>query len=156
MIHLVCRSTVATFVGAFDAIRTAFAKATKQPAGLFSFNSKGACPDCKGIGSTAVEMAFMDTARVRCDTCEGRRFAPSVLDHKLRGKSIAEVLALTVDDAHRFFTEKRVKPHLQRLVDVGLGYAALGQTLDTLSGGEAQRLKLATELHRCVCVRDVM
>ncbi|MFI1385443.1 ATP-binding cassette domain-containing protein [Embleya sp. NPDC020886] len=142
------RSTPASHLGIMDPIRALFAKASGERPGLFSFNSAGACPACQGRGSITVEMAFMDPVTTICERCEGRRFDDKVLGHPLRGKSIIDVLALTVEDAHEFFTEKRIRPHLAALAEVGLGYVTLGQPLGTLSGGERQRLKLAGELHK--------
>ncbi|MYS79442.1 ATP-binding cassette domain-containing protein [Embleya scabrispora] len=142
------RSTPASHIGIMDPIRALFAKANGEKPGLFSFNSAGACPACQGRGSVTVEMAFMDPVTTICERCEGRRFDDKVLGYPLRGKSIIDVLTLTVEDAHEFFTEKRIRPHLAALAEVGLGYVTLGQPLGTLSGGERQRLKLAGELHK--------
>jgi excinuclease ABC A subunit len=142
------RSTPASHIGIMDTIRQLFAKASGQKPGMFSFNSTGACPACQGRGSVTVEMAFMDPVTTVCEVCEGRRFDNKVLEHPLRGKSIIDVLALTVEDARAFFTEKKVQTHLAAVEEVGLGYLTLGQPLSTLSGGERQRLKLAGELHK--------
>lgn len=136
------RSNPATYSGLLDPIRTAFAKANGVKAALFSANSEGACPACKGIGLIYTDLAMMAGVASVCERCEGRRFTDEVLTYTLRGKNISEVLAMSVTDAHAFF------PHLilGRLVDVGLGYLSLGQPLTTLSGGERQRLKLAIHL----------
>ncbi|WP_433201986.1 ATP-binding cassette domain-containing protein [Dactylosporangium sp. CS-047395] len=142
------RSNPATYLELMDGIRKLFAKASGQPEALFSFNSKGACEECQGRGVIITEIAFMDPVTTHCETCHGRRFKESVLEHQLRGKSIADVLELPAEEAVGFFTEKALKPKLQGLVDVGLGYLTLGQPLSTLSGGERQRIKLATQLHR--------
>ncbi|MCW2883203.1 MAG: hypothetical protein QOE54_7047 [Streptosporangiaceae bacterium] len=142
------RSTPASHIGIMDTIRQLFAKASGQKPGMFSFNSTGACTACQGRGSVTVEMAFMDPVTTVCEVCEGRRFDNKVLEHPLRGKSIIDVLALTVEDAHAFFNEKKVQTHLAAVEEVGLGYLTLGQPLSTLSGGERQRLKLAGELHK--------
>jgi excinuclease UvrABC ATPase subunit len=142
------RSTPASHIGIMDTVRQLFAKASGQKPGMFSFNSTGACPACQGRGSVTVEMAFMDPVTAVCEVCEGRRFDNKVLEHPLRGKSIIDVLALTVEDAHAFFTEKKVRTHLAAVEEVGLGYLTLGQPFSTLSGGERQRLKLAGELHK--------
>jgi excinuclease UvrABC ATPase subunit len=115
-------------------------------ASLFSANSKGACPECNGLGVIFTDLAHLDPMITECDTREGKRFTGEVLRHELRGKSIADVYAMSVGDAHAFFTEPAIKKLLQGLVDVGLGYLTLGQPLSTLSGGERQRLKLAAEL----------
>ena len=113
---------------------------------LFSANSEGACPKCKGLGLIYTDLAFMAGVVSVCEVCEGRRFTDEVLGYRLRGKNIAEVLAMSVEEAAGFFTEKPVRVMLDRLADVGLGYISLGQMLNTLSGGERQRLKLAIEM----------
>ena len=140
------RSNPATWLGLFDGIRKAFAAATGQPAALFSFNSRGACEACKGQGSVAVEMSFLDDVRVVCADCAGRRYRDEVLELKWDGRDIHEVLGLTTEDAIRLLPDERLCSRLQVLDDVGLGYLTLGQPLSTLSGGECQRLKLASEL----------
>ncbi len=127
-------------------MRKAFAKANGVEASLFSANSKGACPDCNGLGVIYTDLAHLDPMITTCETCEGKRFLPEVLAHELRGKSIADVYEMSIEDAAKFFTEPAVAKILQGLVDVGLGYLTLGQPLSTLSGGERQRLKLAAEL----------
>jgi excinuclease UvrABC ATPase subunit len=129
-----------------DPIRTAFAKANNVKPALFSANSEGACPACNGLGRIYTSLGFMAEVASVCEVCEGRRFTNDVLHHLLRGKNIVEVLAMSVEEAAAFFTEKPVKVMLDRLADVGLGYVSLGQELDTLSGGERQRLKLAIEM----------
>jgi excinuclease ABC A subunit len=142
------RSTPASHIGIMDTIRTLFARATGQQPSMFSFNSTGACPVCHGRGSVTVEMTFMDPVTTICEACEGRRFDNRVLEYPLRGKSIIDVLGLTVQDAREFFGEQRIRPQLAALEEVGLGYLTLGQPLSTLSGGERQRLKLAGELRK--------
>lgn len=142
------RSAPVTYVGIMDDIRAAFARASGARAALFSFNAEGSCPNCNGLGVVYTDLAFMDGISSPCDVCEGRRFKPEVLAHTLRGKTISEVLMMTVEDALVFFGEKKIKPVLQAMFDVGLGYLPLGQPLSALSGGEVQRLKLATELHK--------
>ncbi|MEU8015526.1 excinuclease ABC subunit UvrA [Micromonospora parva] len=136
------RSNPATYSGLLDPIRTAFAKANGVKAALFSANSAGACPACKGIGLIYTDLAMMAGVASICERCEGRRFTDEVLTYTLRGKNISEVLAMSVTEAYAFFPH----PILSRLVDVGLGYLSLGQPLTTLSGGERQRLKLAIHL----------
>ncbi|MHA4948137.1 ATP-binding cassette domain-containing protein [Micromonospora sp. SD19] len=136
------RSNPATYTGLLDPIRTAFAKANGVKAALFSANSAGACPACKGIGLIYTDLAMMAGVASICERCEGRRFTDEVLTYTLRGKNISEVLAMSVTEAYAFFPH----PILNRLVDVGLGYLSLGQPLTTLSGGERQRLKLAIHL----------
>jgi excinuclease UvrABC ATPase subunit len=140
------RSNTATYTGILDNVRKAFAKANGVDAALFSANSKGACPDCNGLGVIYTDLAHMDPMVTTCETCEGKRFLPEVLEHQLRGRSIAEVYGMSVEEAAEFFTEPAVGKILRGLVDVGLGYLTLGQPLSTLSGGERQRLKLAAEL----------
>jgi excinuclease UvrABC ATPase subunit len=140
------RSNPATYTGILDPIRTAFAKANNVKPALFSANSEGACPNCNGLGKTYTNLGFMAEVVSICEVCEGRRYTDDVLHYQLRGKNIVEVLAMTVEEARGFFTEKVVRQMLERMVDVGLGYISLGQELDTLSGGERQRLKLAIEM----------
>ena len=140
------RSNTATYTGILDNVRKAFAKANKVDAAMFSANSKGACPDCNGLGVIYTDLAHLDPMVTECETCEGKRFTDEVLQHKLRGKSISDVYEMPVGDAAAFFTEPAVAKILKGLEDVGLGYLTLGQPLSTLSGGERQRLKLAAEL----------
>jgi excinuclease UvrABC ATPase subunit len=140
------RSNTATYTGILDNVRKAFAKANKVDASLFSANSKGACPDCNGLGVIYTDLAHLDPMVTVCETCQGKRFTEEVLRHKLRGRSISDVYEMSVADAASFFTEPAIAKILQGLVDVGLGYLTLGQPLSTLSGGERQRLKLAAEL----------
>ena len=140
------RSNPATYVDAFGLIRKAFAGASNKPASLFSFNSDGACPRCKGHGFQRIEMHFLDAVIVVCDACRGRRYKPEILESRLRGKTIADVLDMTVGEAHAFFEEPEIRRRLGLLLEVGLEYLPLGQRLDSLSGGEAQRIKLAAEL----------
>jgi excinuclease UvrABC ATPase subunit len=140
------RSNPATYTGLLDAVRTAFAKANGVKAALFSANSEGACPNCKGIGLVYMDLAMMAGVASVCEECEGRRFTAEVLGYKLRGRDISEVLAMPVGEACEFFTEKAARAVLDRLNAVGLGYITLGQPLNTLSGGERQRLKLAVHM----------
>ncbi|MCL1900550.1 MAG: excinuclease ABC subunit UvrA [Promicromonosporaceae bacterium] len=146
------RSNPATYTGALESIRKEFAKANKVKPALFSSNSAGACPTCKGNGVIITELGFMETVSTPCETCGGKRFNPDVLEYRLGGLNIAEVLALSIYDAAQFFAKAGPAPvaaaHaiLERLVSVGLGYVSLGQPLNTLSGGERQRLKLATQM----------
>ena len=142
------RSNAGTYTGMMDDIRKLFAKANDVSPSLFSFNSKGACPNCQGLGVIYTDLAFMEGYKSPCDVCEGKRFTADVLEHKVRGRSISDILEMTSADALDFFTEKKVGKVLAALVDVGLGYLKIGQPLNTLSGGECQRLKLATELHK--------
>lgn len=149
------RSNPATYIGIFDAIRQAFAKANGVSPSLFSFNSKGSCPECRGKGHVEMELSFIDDVRLECSMCRGKRYRDEVLEHRYGGMTIADLLELTVAQAIGFFTppnnaersrEARIISGLQLLADVGVGYLRLGQSLPTLSGGEAQRLKLAAEL----------
>jgi excinuclease UvrABC ATPase subunit len=140
------RSNPATYTGLLDPIRAAFAKANGVKPALFSANSEGACPKCKGIGLVYTDLAMMAGVASVCEECEGKRFTAEVLTHTLRGRDISEVLGMSVTEARDFFTEKQAKAILDRLVDVGLGYLSLGQPLTTLSGGERQRLKLAIHM----------
>ena len=142
------RSNPATYTGIMDDIRTAFAKSNKVNAALFSFNSKGACENCQGLGAVYSEMSFLEEVKLTCEVCEGKRFKEEVLRYHLNGKSISDVLGMSVEEALGFFSIKSVVATLQAMKDVGLGYLSLGQPLSTLSGGECQRIKLATELHK--------
>lgn len=140
------RSNIATFTGIFDIIRKLFAESNSVSASLFSFNSQGACPVCKGLGVTYTDLAFMDTVVTVCEECHGNRYTDDVLKYKLRGKSISDILKMTVSEALDFFQEREIITVLKRLSDVGITYISLGQPLNTLSGGELQRIKLASEL----------
>ncbi|MEU1329900.1 excinuclease ABC subunit UvrA [Streptomyces sp. NPDC005865] len=167
------RSNPATYTGLLDPIRKAFAKVNGVKPALFSANSEGACPTCNGAGVIYTDLAMMSGVATPCEDCEGRRYQASVLEYRLGGRDISEVLAMSVDEAEKFFgggeapadahtdtgtgtgtdTEALAEAHtpaahriLRRLADVGLGYLSLGQPLTTLSGGERQRLKLATHM----------
>lgn len=142
------RSNPATYTGIMDDVRKAFASANKVNQGLFSFNSKGACENCQGLGVVYTDLAFLDSVKLPCEVCGGKRFKEEVLEYKLNGKSIADVLEMTVEQALSFFELKEVVRKLQAMSDVGLNYITLGQPLSTLSGGECQRIKLASELHK--------
>jgi excinuclease UvrABC ATPase subunit len=140
------RSNPATFTGIMDKIRKIFADENKVSAGLFSYNSEGACEACKGRGFIETDLSFMESVETICEECGGKRFKQEVLEYKYNGKSIVEVLDMTIADAVEFFTQSDIKNKLKYIVEVGLHYMTLGQPLDTLSGGECQRLKLAKEL----------
>ncbi|MFC9974590.1 ATP-binding cassette domain-containing protein [Spirillospora sp. NPDC127200] len=142
------RSSPATYLGVMDPLRRLFADATGADAGLFSFNSKGACPGCDGNGVIFTDLAFMDPVTTVCPACRGTRYRPEALEHRLRGRTIVDVLALTAEEALDFLPEPRVHAKLRTLNEVGLTYLTLGQPLSSLSGGERQRLKLADHLHR--------
>ncbi|MFG1944086.1 ATP-binding cassette domain-containing protein [Nonomuraea sp. NPDC048826] len=140
------RSNPATYTGVMDEIRRRFARENGVSASLFSFNSAGACPTCQGEGIIYTDLAFMDPMITVCEVCSGKRFTEEVLEHTLRGKNISDVLAMSAAEAAEFFTEPKIAEKLASVVAVGLGYLQLGQPLNTLSGGECQRIKLATEL----------
>ena len=140
------RANPATFIGIFDHIRKEFATATRSEASLFSFNSKGACPKCNGQGVLSFELHFLDAVKTVCDECDGKRYHSDVLELRYQGQTIADVLNMTVNQAEEFFKVPKINKHLKILREVGLGYLKLGQTLSSLSGGESQRLKIATEL----------
>ncbi|MFD7993068.1 ATP-binding cassette domain-containing protein [Streptomyces mexicanus] len=145
------RSNPATYTGLLDPIRKAFAKAGGVKPALFSANSEGACPACNGAGVVYTDLAMMAGVATTCEECEGKRFEASVLEYKLAGRDISEVLAMPVSEAEEFFGAGEARTPaahriLRRMADVGLGYLTLGQPLTTLSGGERQRLKLATHM----------
>ncbi|MEV7601122.1 excinuclease ABC subunit UvrA [Kitasatospora sp. NPDC089797] len=145
------RSNPATYTGLLEPVRKAFAKANGVKPALFSANSEGACPTCNGAGVVYTDLAMMAGVATTCEDCEGRRYDASVLEYRLGGRDISEVLAMSVTEAAAFFGDGEAKlpaAHriLERLADVGLGYLSLGQPLTTLSGGERQRLKLATHM----------
>ncbi|MEV0271374.1 excinuclease ABC subunit UvrA [Hamadaea sp. NPDC050747] len=145
------RSNPATYTGLLDPIRKAFAKANGVKPALFSANSEGACPACNGAGVIYTDLGIMAQVATVCEECEGKRFQASVLDYRLGGRNIAEVLAMPVTEAEEFFGSGEARTPaahaiLDRLADVGLGYLSLGQPLTTLSGGERQRLKLAVHM----------
>jgi excinuclease UvrABC ATPase subunit len=145
------RSNPATYTGMLDSIRKAFAKANGVKPALFSANSEGACPTCNGAGLIYTELGFMNTVATTCELCEGKRFQAEVLEYRLGGRDISEVLAMSVDDARDFFADGEARvpaAHaiLERMSAVGLGYLSIGQPLTTLSGGERQRLRLAIHM----------
>ncbi len=145
------RSNPATYTGLLDPIRKAFAKATDVKPALFSANSEGACPNCNGAGVIYTDLAMMAGVATVCEECEGKRFEASVLEHRLGGRDISEVLAMSATEAAEFFGAGAARTPaaqaiLERLAEVGLGYLSLGQPLTTLSGGERQRLKLAVHM----------
>ncbi len=148
------RSCPATYVGVLDPIRALFAQLPLSvergyTAGRFSYNGagEGACPHCEGQGQTQVEMHFLSNVWVTCEQCRGRRYNPQTLDVRFRGRTIADVLAMRADEARELFgAQRRILRPLQSLCDVGLGYLRLGQPSTELSGGEAQRIKLACGL----------
>jgi len=148
------RSTPATYMDMAGDIRKIFAKANKVKEDFFSFNGKGACPVCGGKGVIVSEMAFMDNIETVCEACHGLRYSPEALEYKVKGKNIAEVMDMSVEEAMEFFSDlpqfgqlaERARTKIQPLADVGLPYLHLNQALSTLSGGELQRMKLASYL----------
>ncbi|MBM2842816.1 MAG: uvrA 3 [Anaerolineales bacterium] len=142
------RSNPATYTGIMDDIRKEFAAANNADAALFSFNSKGACENCGGLGVVYTDLSFFESVKSPCEICQGRRFKDEVLAYRLKGKSIAEVLEMTVLQALEHFDQPEIQRTLLAMRDVGLDYLTLGQPLNTLSGGECQRIKLAGELHK--------
>jgi excinuclease ABC subunit A len=149
------RSNPATYTGLFDHIRELFAqlpsaKIRGYKAGRFSFNTAGGrCDTCKGAGARVIEMNFLPDVSVPCETCRGKRYDRETLEVRFKGRSIADVLSTSVEDALELFSEiPQLRMKLQTLMDVGLGYITLGQSSTTVSGGEAQRIKLATELSK--------
>ena len=149
------RSNPATYTGMFTAIREVFAKTREAKSrgykvGRFSFNVKGGrCEACKGDGQNKIEMQFLPDVYVNCEVCKGKRYNRETLQIDYKGKNIAQVLEMTVEEASKFFENiPAIKNKLKTLNDVGLGYIRLGQAATTLSGGEAQRIKLATELSK--------
>lgn len=141
------RSTIISSIGLFDEVRQLYSKKNHVAASYFSFNGKGACPVCKGKGFIETELAFLDPIRSVCEACHGNKYRQDILQYTYNGKNIVELLALSVEESCHFFTtQQNVAKKLAWLNKIGLGYLTLGQTLDTLSGGELQRLKLASNL----------
>ena len=136
------RSNLLTFLGVFDPLRKAFAKATGRSPSLFSYNAVGACPVCRGKGFVTLDIAYMEDTSTVCESCRGTRYSVQALSARYHGLSIAQVLKLTADEAMHLYREV-LGPAMKALKDVGLSYLSVGQALDTLSGGELQRLKLA-------------
>ena len=143
------RSTVCTFLGFFDEIRKIFAATNNADTGLFTFNGKGACPYCKGRGVITTELVFMEPVTTVCEHCNGTRYSEEALTYTLNGKTIVDVLKLSVEDAVPFFQDNRkISAMLGALMEVGLSYISLGQPLSTFSGGERQRVKLAQNIKK--------
>ncbi len=140
------RSSIATYTGILDIIRVLFSRQNKVRQSLFSSNSAGACPECRGLGTISTDLAFLDAVEVRCEHCNGSGFKPEILQYKLYGKNIMEIMSMTINEARNFFKEPEIINPLERLYEVGLDYLTIGQSLNTFSGGEHQRLKLASEL----------
>lgn len=143
------RSTVCTFLGFFDEIRNAFATETGADRGLFTFNGKGACPHCKGRGMITTELVFMEPVTTVCEYCGGTRYSDEALKYTVQGKTIVDVLNMSVEEAVPFFANnKKISAMLEALMEVGLSYISLGQPLSTFSGGERQRVKLAQNIKK--------
>ena len=141
------RSTVCTFMGFFDEIRKVFAKENNVSDSLFTFNGKGACPHCKGRGAITTELVFMEPVTTVCEYCGGTRYSDEALRYSYKGKSIVDVLTMSVEEAFAFFEgNKKINEKLSALIEVGLPYISLGQPLSTFSGGERQRVKLAQNI----------
>lgn len=143
------RSAPVTFLGFFDDIRKAIAEENGVSPSLFSFNSKGACPVCKGRGAVVTELVFMDPVTTVCEACGGKRYSDEALSYKYHGKNIVEILDMSAEDAYEFFKDNRkISKAIKAMLEVGLPYLSLGQPLSTLSGGERQRVKLAKYLDK--------
>ncbi len=143
------RSTVCTFLGFFDEIRKVFAAENNADSGLFTFNGRGACPYCKGRGAITTELVFMEPVTTPCEHCNGTRYSEEALKYTLNGKTIVDVLDMSVEDAVPFFKDnKKISAMLSALMEVGLSYISLGQPLSTFSGGERQRVKLAQNIRK--------
>lgn len=142
------RSNVLTYLGIYNDIRKLYAKENGVEDGLFSANSKGGCPECKGHGTVEINVSYMDPIEQVCDSCHGTRFIDEVLDYKYKDKNIVELLEMTVEESLQFFETKKILKQLEFLQLVGLSYIKLGQSLNTFSGGESQRLKIASYLSK--------
>ncbi len=143
------RSTVCTFLGFFDEIRKVFAAENNADRGLFTFNGKGACPHCKGRGMITTELVFMEPVTTVCEYCKGTRYSDEALQYTVNGKTIVDVLNMSVEEAVPFFAyNKKISSMLRALMEVGLSYISLGQPLSTFSGGERQRVKLAQNIKK--------
>lgn len=143
------RSTVCTFLGFFDEIRKVFAAENNADRSLFTFNGKGACPHCKGRGMITTELVFMEPVTTVCEYCNGSRYSDEALRYTVEGKTIVDVLNMSVEEAVPFFKDnKKISAMLSALMEVGLSYISLGQPLSTFSGGERQRVKLAQNIKK--------
>lgn len=142
------RSITATYTGVMDIIRDIFSETNGVNRSLFSFNSEGACPKCNGLGAVEIPLPFMNSVKSTCELCRGKRYKEEVLNLTWQGKSMSEVLDMTVTQALSFFRDKSILGTLNSLKDVGLGYITLGQPLNTYSGGECQRIKLSKVLDK--------
>ena len=142
------RGCIVTYIGAFDKIRQLFAKKYSLHPSLFSFNSHGMCHQCEGLGFVKMDMNFLGDVKIKCESCHGSRYEQKVLRYLYKGKNIAEILKMTALEVRDFFSNSKIKDKMNMLIDVGLDYVEMGQALDTLSGGESQRLKLASRLQK--------
>lgn len=140
------RGCIATYTGAFDYIRKIFAREFGMSESFFSFNAQGACSECNGLGFIDMDMNFLGNVKIHCDMCNGSRYKEKVLRYRYKDKTIVDILRMTAQEIKAFFESKEIRQRAQLLIDVGLDYVEMGQTLDTLSGGESQRLKLASRL----------
>lgn len=140
------RGCIGTYTGSFDLIRKIYAKEFGMSESFFSFNAQGGCTECGGLGFIDMDMNFLGDVKIHCEKCDGNRYKEKVLRYKYKNKDISEVLKMTASEVHNFFEDKGIKEKMGLLVEVGLDYVEIGQTLDTLSGGESQRLKLASKL----------
>ncbi|WP_270567249.1 excinuclease ABC subunit UvrA [Clostridium beijerinckii] len=145
-IHTSSRSIIATYMGFFDKIRNIFSKANNKSPSLFSFIGEGACPLCKGKGIIKTDLAFMDDVEETCELCEGTRYKQEISNYKYSGYTISDILNLSIDEALEIFIDKDLKKIFNTISEANLGYIKLGQSLDTMSGGELQRLKIAATL----------
>src|SRR5699024_6665996 len=132
-IEISSRSTLATYMGIMDDVRSILAKETGQPVGLFTFNSLGACPYCNGKGVTTPDVAFADPVTITCEACRGTRYSDEALSFRYQGKNVKEILELTIDEAMNYFNREKIIKRVHTLQDVGLGYLTLGQTTSSLS-----------------------
>jgi excinuclease UvrABC ATPase subunit len=146
-IHTTHRSNALSYLGVFDILKTIFSKISSQSISHFSYNAKGACPVCKGKGYIKLDLAFLGDTRQICESCQGKRFNTQTLSYYYKNKNIDDVLNLTIKEAYNFFDNKKLKQALNFLITANLGYISLGQSLDTFSGGELQRLKIAKTLY---------
>ncbi|QYA44845.1 excinuclease ABC subunit UvrA [Macrococcoides bohemicum] len=149
-VHATNRSNLLTYLNVFDDIRAYYSKETGLKKGMFSYNSEGACPNCNGKGVIKTELAFMSDFVQQCEVCHGKRYRPEVLEAKVKGYSIADMLELSVEEAIDFFPIESVNQVLKSVKRTGLDYMTLGQSLDTLSGGESQRVKLSRYINEGV------
>lgn len=147
-IHASIRSNLLTYLNLFDLVRQYYATSNSLSAKMFSYNSEGACSNCKGTGVEKIEMAFLDDISIVCEVCNGSGYKPEILNYTYQGKNIAELTAMTIAEAINFFSDSKIIQQFELLANLGLDYLTLGQRLSTFSGGERQRLKLSRELEK--------